>query len=95
MKRTKQYLLLAVCAFGLTTLSTKLMAADEAKAKPDLLATCPVSDEKLGGDMGKPYVFTYKDQEVKLCCSMCKKDFDKDPEKYLAKIRAADKPDKK
>lgn len=65
--------------------------ADEAKAKPDLLATCPVSGEKLGGDMGKPYTFTYKAQEVKLCCKGCKKDFDKDPEKYMALIRAADK----
>jgi YHS domain-containing protein len=62
--------------------------------KPDKLTTCPVSGEKLG-EMGKPMVFVYKDQEVKLCCSGCKKDFDKDPAKYLEKIRAADKADKK
>ena len=62
-----------------------------AKPKPDLLATCPVSGEKLGGDMGKPYVFVYQGQEIKLCCSGCKKDFDKDPAKYVTKIRAADK----
>ena len=41
--------------------------------------------------MGKPYVFTYEGQEVKLCCPMCKKDFDKEPAKYLKLIRAADK----
>jgi YHS domain-containing protein len=58
-------------------------------AKPDLLKTCPVSGEKLG-EMGKPFTFTYKDQEVKLCCKSCKKDFDKDPEKYIKLIRAAD-----
>jgi hypothetical protein len=58
---------------------------------PDLLKTCPVSGDKLGGDMGKPYVFVYKGQQVKLCCSGCKKDFDKDPDKYLKLIRAADK----
>ena len=63
-------------------------------AKPDLLKTCPVSGDKLGGDMGKPYVFVYQGQEVKMCCPMCKADFDKDPAKYMAKIRAADKPDK-
>ena len=63
--------------------------------KPDLLTTCPVSGEKLGGDMGKPVVFEYKGQEVKLCCPMCKPDFDQDPAKYMAKIRAADKPAKK
>ena len=61
-----------------------------AVTKPDMLATCPVSGDKLG-EMGPPYVFVYQGQEVKLCCSGCKKDFDKDPAKYLAKIRAADK----
>jgi YHS domain-containing protein len=60
-------------------------------AVPDLLKTCPISGDKLGGDMGKPYLFTYKAQEVKLCCPMCKKDFDKDPAKYMKLIRAADK----
>jgi Uncharacterized conserved protein len=65
------------------------------KLIPDKLKTCPVSDEKLGGDMGKPYEFEYKGQEVKLCCESCKKDFDKNPAKYMKKIRAADKePDK-
>jgi YHS domain-containing protein len=44
--------------------------------------------------MGKPYVFVYKGQEVKLCCKMCKADFDKNPDKYIAKIRKADKPAK-
>lgn len=63
----------------------------DAKAKPDLLTTCPVRGEKLGEDNMKPFAFTYKDQEVKLCCKSCKKDFDKNPEKYLKLIRAADK----
>lgn len=58
---------------------------------PDLLKTCPVSKDKLGADMGEPYRFVYKGQEVKLCCKGCKKDFDKDPEKYMKLIRAADK----
>jgi YHS domain-containing protein len=57
---------------------------------PDLLTTCPVSGDKLG-DMGKPYVFVYKGQEVKLCCPDCKADFDKNPDKYMKMIRAADK----
>jgi YHS domain-containing protein len=56
--------------------------------KPDKLTTCPVSDEKLG-EMGKPYVFVYQGQEVKLCCPGCKKDFDKDPAKYIKKIQDA------
>jgi len=61
-----------------------------AKPKRDLLTTCPVSGDKLG-EMGKPYTFVYEGQEIKLCCSGCKKDFDKDPAKFVAKIRAADK----
>jgi YHS domain-containing protein len=68
-------------------------ASADAKAKPDMLTTCPVSGDKLG-EMGKPYVFVYKGQEVKLCCPDCKKDFDKDPAKYLKKIEAAAKAQK-
>ena len=116
MKKTNQYLLLAVCTLGVAALSTKLVAADDAtpavpkmaccagmsgcnmttpvsdttNVVPDQLGSCPVSGDKLG-EMGKPFTFTYKDQEVKLCCKSCKKDFDKDPDKYIAKIRAADK----
>ena len=103
MKKTNPFILLAVGAFVVMALSTKLTGAPsccgsmteatpvaDAKAKPDLLATCPVSGEKLG-EMGKPLVFTYQDQEVKLCCKSCKKDFDKNPDKYIKLIRAADK----
>jgi len=45
--------------------------------------------------MGKPYVFVYQGQEVKLCCPDCKADFDKNPDKYMKMIRAADKTAKK
>ena len=76
------------------TLSMRAVDAQPTKPapKPDLLTTCPVSGETLGGDMGKPVVFTYQDQEVKLCCKGCKKDFDKTPDTFIKKIRAADKP---
>ncbi len=77
----------ACCGGGACPMS----AEASTNATPDLLTTCPVSGDKIGGDMGKPLVFTYKGQEVKLCCKDCKKDFDKNPEKYIAKIRAADK----
>ena len=65
------------------------------KVKPYVLKTCPVSDEKLGGDMGQPYLFTYQDREIKLCCKSCLKDFKKDPKKYLKKIEEAEKKAKK
>jgi hypothetical protein len=62
-----------------------------AKGKPYPLKTCVVSDEKLGGDMGEPYVFTYQGQEIKMCCKDCKKDFDKNPAKFMKKLEAAEK----
>lgn len=67
------------------------VADTDTNAVPDLLKTCPVSGEKLNGDMGAPYVFVYKGQQIKLCCKSCKKDFEKNPDKYLKLIRAADK----
>jgi YHS domain-containing protein len=60
-----------------------------ASTKPDPMTTCPVSGDKLGADMGKPYVFVYQGQEVKLCCPDCKAEFDKNPAKYLKKIQDA------
>jgi hypothetical protein len=56
------------------------------KAKPYPLKTCIVSDDELGS-MGKPVAFVYNEQEIKLCCKACRKDFNKDPEKYLKKLK--------
>src|ERR1043166_5967800 len=66
---------------------------EKAKAYP--LKTCIVSDEKLGGDMGEPYVFTHEGREIKLCCKSCLKDFKKDTAKYVKKIEDAEKKEKK
>jgi hypothetical protein len=71
---------------GTTTISDA-----STNAVPDHLKTCPVSGDKLGGDMGGPYVFVYQGQQVKLCCKSCLKDFNKNPDKYIKLIRAADK----
>jgi len=79
--------LMPACCSGMTTPMANEVSTN---GVPDLLKTCPVSGEKLG-EMGKPVVFSYKEQEVKLCCKGCKKDFDKDPAKYMKLIRAADK----
>ena len=69
---------------------------DAKKPKAYTLNTCAVSDEKFEADPDmKPYVFTYGDREIKLCCKSCKKDFDKDPAKYVKKVEDAEKKAKK
>ena len=77
MKNTT--LIFTVVALALAPLSRAADAKPAAKgaAKPYALKTCVVSDEKFGGDMGDPYVFTYEGREVKLCCKSCLKDFNK------------------
>ena len=80
-------LAMPIVAFSADTKTEK--KTEKAKAYP--LTKCVVSDEKLGGDMGEPYVFTHEGQEVKLCCKSCKKDFDKDTAKFMKKIAAAAK----
>ncbi len=93
MKKLKMLAAIALTgsflALPFTGLADDTNSVAPANPKPDLLATCPVSGDKLG-EMGKPVVFVYQGQEVKLCCPDCRKDFDKDPAKYISKIRAAD-----
>lgn len=86
-----------LAAFLAAPLAGVAADAKAKKPKPYPLDTCAVSGEKLGGDMGEPYVFTYEGREIKLCCDSCKKDFDKDTAKFVAKVDAAAKkvkPDK-
>lgn len=50
---------------------------------------CIVSHDKLNGDMGEALDFIYRvtgkpDRLISLCCKDCVRDFNKDPEKYLA-----------
>lgn len=69
-----------------------------AKPKPYTLTTCIVSGDKLGGDMGEPFVYIYKSKkskndpgrEIKFCCKSCLRDFNKDPDGYIKKIDAAE-----
>jgi hypothetical protein len=93
MKTPKLKFVTFAAAFALGLLSAPVVMADgghdhgkkEEKAKPYKPDTCIVSGDKLG-EMGKPVVFEYKGQEIKLCCKDCRKDFDKDPAKYLKKL---------
>lgn len=84
-----------ITSFALVLSTSPLQAAViaespvPAKAKPYPLGVCVVSGEKLGGEMGDPYVFTYESREIKLCCESCLKDFNKEPAKFLMKLDQA------
>lgn len=65
-------------------------AAADPNTKPYPLKTCIISGEELG-KMGEPVRFTYKGQEIKLCCKGCQKKFDADADKMLEKIAAGAK----
>lgn len=71
-----------------TKLDEAIIAAQKDKYPLD---TCLVSGEKLGGDMGKPIDIVVENRLVRLCCSGCRKDLMKDPDKYLAKLDDAAK----
>ncbi len=64
------------------------------KLKPYTLKNCIVSGDKLG-EMGDPFVYKYKDREIKFCCKGCLKDFNKEPAKYIKKIEEAEAKAKK
>jgi hypothetical protein len=87
--KTLKYL--ASILLGAALVSQAAENKSDAKVKPYTLKVCPVSDEKLGGDMGDPYVFTHEGREIKLCCKGCLKDFNKDSAKYIKKIDKAEK----
>ena len=74
-------------ALIITSLCLICQADDKLPAgvKPYPLDYCVVSNEKLGS-MGQPVVFIFENQEIKLCCKECRKDFDADPKKFLEKI---------
>ncbi|MGH7994675.1 MAG: hypothetical protein ACREDQ_14225 [Limisphaerales bacterium] len=60
-----------------------------AAPKPYPLDTSLVCGMKPG-EMGKPYVFVYKGQEIKICDQSEKADFDRNPGKYMKKLADAE-----
>ena len=93
---TRSSALLLAGLLPLTVLVATAAGSKDAKinagAKTDYpLATCVVSGDKLGGDMGAPVDYIYKekgkpDRLVRFCCKDCIGDFEKDPAKYLKKL---------
>ncbi len=78
----KTIITLVASAFLASCAGTATTAGD---VKPYTRNTCIVSDNKLGS-MGTPITKVYGDQEVKFCCKPCIAKFEKDPQKYLAKL---------
>lgn len=78
-------LLLSSCGEKKTTETGSPPETPEAKAYP--LDVCVVSGEKLGS-MGKPHVINHKGTEVRFCCDDCLPEFNKDPDKYVAMVKA-------
>lgn len=70
----------------LTISSCATAPTTQSSVKPYPLSTCIVTDNKLGS-MGDPVTKVYNGQEVKFCCAPCIEKFEKDPEKYLAKLK--------
>lgn len=68
-----------------TTTGSAGAAAVASSASAYPLDVCIVSGEKLG-EMGDPVVKDYDGREVKFCCKMCVKTFEKDQAKWLKKI---------
>jgi YHS domain-containing protein len=62
----------------------ELAPADRAAALKQRV--CPVTGEALGS-MGKPFKVTVKGQTFFLCCEGCRDDLNKNPDKYLAKLK--------
>jgi YHS domain-containing protein len=75
--------IVTLCLAGCTTTADHSVQMHTSAAMAYPLKTCIVTDEDLDKDA---YVFTYKGQEIKLCCEACKEDFNKNPSKYLKKI---------
>ena len=67
--KTSKLLMATVLLTGFLTAPLVGLAGENKaeKPKPYPLKTCVVSDEKFGGDMGEPYVFTHDGREIKLC----------------------------
>ncbi len=61
----------------------KLPESDRALAIAQM--TCPVSGDNLGS-MEAPLKVTFEGKSAFLCCKGCKKEFEADPAKVLAKI---------
>lgn len=104
-RHLRSLLALLIATSAALSLTAHDHAAPDKPDKPDAawlaqakaaypLKTCVVSEEEIGGPMGEGIDYIYKDagkpdRLVRFCCKSCRKDFDKDPAKYLQMIDQA------
>ena len=89
MKKVTIAVIAAVFTLGFLQASEAASNKKKESAKDAYpLKTCVVSGETLG-EMGDAYIYKHKGQEIRFCCKGCKKDFLKEPEKYMAKLKKA------
>ncbi len=79
---------IGVFTLVLVAIFTSMQAAEEGPVKPYPFPDCIISEEKLGS-LGKPIALIYEGQEIKVCCRDCKKTFEKNPIKAMAKFEVA------
>lgn len=71
----------AIAGLIMSVISISGAYAAEKKGKPQTL--CPVE----GGAIDKKIYVDYKGHRIYFCCAGCPEEFNKDPEKYMKKIR--------
>jgi YHS domain-containing protein len=78
----------AITVFALLALSVLVSAsvAADGEAKNVTNKMCPVS----GGPVSEKYRAEYKGQYVYMCCEGCLKEFEKNPEAFVAKLSKED-----
>lgn len=86
----KTTLITLAALVALVAIAHPALAMDAAKPKPYPKDVCIVSDNELGS-MGRIITRNHEGQEVKFCCKPCVAKFEKDPKKYLVKIKPASK----
>ena len=78
MKRVTTIILLLT--FVVFAAGMVLAAGEAPKGKPQTI--CPV----MGGEVDKSVYADYEGKRVYFCCDSCRKDFQKDPAKYIKKM---------
>ena len=91
MKMKAILALVIAIPFALASCSNEKSGGDSDKDKTGStgdypIDTCVVSDEKLGS-MGEPVEVVHEGTTVKFCCDSCIPEFEKDPAKYIAKLK--------